>query len=589
MINNRLVDQTYHELKSVCGGLREDYFGLLYIEREHHLDRERAINQIAFGGNDYGVDGFHFDQDRRNLYIYQFKYSESYSQFKGSMQRLIDLGVQQIFATPNRDNSKNQILLQLRACLLDNRSVIDQIYFRFVFTGNPDEAERSPVLESLREHLEDKRYLIEQFFPSRSVQMVVDFRSSSGRVGSLRVPRADTVFTIPFTESLTATGPNAEQMHLCFIRLIDLAQMHSSLGSLFFDQNIRYGLGQSEAVNKAISRALRQIVIEKDQHPSTFSFNHNGITLYAQTFEKLDGKCRITAPRLLNGAQTVTTVSAFKQENKDNPKFLEGAEVFQNIRVLCKIITNAEQKFVTRVTINNNRQNPVEPWNLHANDMIQLELQDKLREDVKIYYERQENAFDQLSTEDLNDYGIQEDSKAMQMLKLTQTFLLSDGQISRISEMRRVFEDERTYDQVFRQGRLRADSRHIVLCYKIERKLRLLTKSIEEKGQEKYWFVSRARSLLWALLCQGILNHVELESIARNYGSSLIVPAGFTELLTLIATTRVRPLLASLMQDPDYKAKVDEGNLGFLRSDRAFEKCMSLAYEKWGWVHKKLV
>ena len=30
---------------------------------------------------------------------------------------------------------------------------------------------------------------------------------------------------------------------------------------------------------------------------------------------------------------------------------------------------------MTRVTINNNRQNPVEPWNLHANDDIQLELQ----------------------------------------------------------------------------------------------------------------------------------------------------------------------------------------------------------------------
>jgi hypothetical protein len=30
------------------------------------------------------------------------------------------------------------------------------------------------------------------------------------------------------------------------------------------------------------------------------------------------------------------------------------------------------------------------------------------------------------------------------MLKLTQTFLLTDGLISRLSEMRRVFEDDKT-------------------------------------------------------------------------------------------------------------------------------------------------
>jgi hypothetical protein len=91
------------------------------------------------------------------------------------------------------------------------------------------------------------------------------------------------------------------------------------------------------------------------------------------------------------------------------------------------------------------------------------------------------------------------------MLKLTQTFLLTDGQISRVSEMRRVFEDDRLYDQVFRQARLKADSRHILLCYKIQFRLRKLANEIAQKGQSKYWFISRARYLLWALLCQGLL------------------------------------------------------------------------------------
>ena len=178
-----------------------------------------------------------------------------------------------------------------------------------------------------------------------------------------------------------------------------------------------------------------------------------------------DGQSNLTAPRLLNGAQTVTTVAGFLEKNKDNPALDKGKDLYESIRVLCKIITDADQKFVTRVTVNNNRQNPVEPWNLHANDIIQLELQDRFRLDLKIFYERQENAFDQLTTEDLEDYGIKEESRAIQMLKLTQTFLLTDGNISRLSEMRRVFEDDRVYDHVFRASRLKADSRQMLLCY----------------------------------------------------------------------------------------------------------------------------
>lgn len=588
MITNRHIDQVFSDLRSNCGGVREDYFGLLYLEQEHKVSREKAVNQIAFGGNDYGVDGFHFDQEKRNLYLFQFKYSESHALFKDSLLRLIDSGMQRIFVEPNKDDFKNQVLSQLRSCLLENRSIIDQICFRFVFTGDAGEAERSTVLDRLREDLENKKYLVDQFFEERKVGFVVEFRSASGRVGGVRNPRLKTSFNIPLTELVEMDGPVGQKMHIGFIRLSDLRQMHKDLGPRFFDNNIRYGLGESEAVNRAISNALKQIVLDQTEHPGTFTFNHNGVTLFAENLVPCDNGFQLTAPRLLNGAQTVTTLAGFLNKNKDNPKLNEGRAAYEDIRVLCKIITKADQKFVTRVTINNNRQNPVEPWNLHANDLIQLELQDKFQEDVGVYYERQENAFNQLSVEDLEDYGIKEESKAIQMLKLTQTFILVDGQISRISEMRRIFEDDRTYEQVFRQSRLRADSRHILLCYKVQFRLRKLAYEITQMGQNKYWFITRARYLLWALLCQGLLNREDLEHIADDYGTSMSLPVGYTDILIHLATTRVRPLLAELMRDKDYIDKVREENLSFLRTDKAFDKCMEIAYRKWSWVQKKL-
>jgi len=588
VINDRLIDQACSDLRSTCGGVREDYFGLLYLEREHRVPRAKAINQVAFGGNDYGLDGFHFDEQRRNLYLFQFKYSDSHSQFKSSLQRLIEDGIDRIFLSPNKDDAKNQILLQLRSCLVENRAIIEQICFRFVFTGDPEEAERSKVLDKLREDLENKKYLVDQFFGERKVGFVVEFRSASGRVGVVRDPRQSTIFNVPLTDRVVVKGPAGEKMHICFVRLADLNRMHRDLGQRFFDSNIRYGLGESEAVNRAISNALKQIILDRSEAPGVFAFNHNGITLFAERVEHRDGHSQLTAPRLLNGAQTVTTVAGFLEKNKDNPNLAQGKDAYEEVRVLCKIITDADQKFVTRVTVNNNRQNPVEPWNLHANDLIQLELQDKFRLDLQIYYERQENAFDQLSTEDLNDYGIREESKAIQMLKLTQTFLLTDGNISRLSEMRRVFEDDRVYDHVFRSSRLKADSRLILLCYKVQFRVRKLAYEIEQKGQNKYAFIHRSRYLLWALICQGLLNHDELEDIAENFGRAMTMPADCTELLSYLATARVRVLLSALMEHPDYREKVVEGNLSFLRTDRAFEECMELAHKKWRWVHKKL-
>ena len=118
--------------------------------------------------------------------------------------------------------------------------------------------------------------------------------------------------------------------------------------------------------------------------------------------------------------------------------------------------------------------------------------------------------------------------------------------------------------------------------------MRKLAYEIEQKGQNKYAFIHRSRYLLWALICQGLLNHDDVEDIAEDFGKSMTMPADYTELLSYLATARVWILLSALMERPNYREKVADGNLSFLRTDRAFEECMELAHKKWRWVHKKL-
>lgn len=584
-ITDQAIDQAYSDLKGTCKGVRNDYFGLVYIENEFNLPRDEAVNLVAFGGNDYGVDGFYFDRERKNFYLFQFKYSESYNLFKGSFQRLTDSGMERIFGAQTQDAKKNDLLEQIHSSLLENQAIIDKVYIHFVFMGDPADAENSSVLDKLREDLENKRHVLDKHF-GKQVTLVIEFRSGKAKkTGAVSHQRKSRTYPVELADCLSSAGPNGQHMLIGFVRLIDLHGMYLDMRQRFFERNIRSALPEEGAVNRALERACRRIVMDGKDEPSVFVFDHNGVTFAAEKVEKLDGTYRVTEPRLLNGAQTITTLARFIEKNADNPLFKENRPRLENMRVICKIITEAADDFIVRVTVNNNRQNPVEPWNLRANDMIQLELQDKFRDDLQIYYERQEEAFGNLGEEALDDIGISA-RKPIELLKLTQTFLVVDGEIDKTTWMRRVFEDDRIYDQVFNQNRLRADSRKILLCYKVQFKLRRLMDDILDKGPNKYGYLNKARPLLWALICQGILNDKDLEKYAEDYGQDMTMPADFTQYLSWLATARCRQLVSDLTSNQENVEKIAEGKFSFLKTNAAYKQCMAFAYKRWKWVEK---
>ncbi len=586
-ITDDAIDQVYSELKNTCKGVRNDYFGLIYLENEFRIPREEVVNLVAFGGNDYGIDGFYFDRDRRNFYLFQFKYSKSYALFKDSFRRLIDAGMSRIFGAQTQDAKKNELLEQLNSSLLENQAVIDKVYVHFVFMGDPAEAEKSFVLDKLREDLENKRYYLDKYF-HRPVTLIIEFRSAQAKkTGAVSHQRTSRTYPIELAESLDSVGPDGQQMLIGFVRLIDLYGMYRDMEQRFFERNIRSALPEEGSVNRALDRAYQRIVVDEKEDPSVFVFDHNGVTFAAEKVEKIDGTYRVTEPRLLNGAQTITTLARFIEKNADNPVYKENRSRLENMRVICKIITAAADDFIVRVTINNNRQNPVEPWNLHANDMIQLELQDKFRDDLQIYYERQEKAFHNLGSEDLDDIGITA-GKPIELLKLTTMYLVVDGEIDKTSWMRRVFEDDKIYNQVFNKNRLNDDSKKVLLCYKIQFRLGRLMYDILDKGPSKYGYLSRARPLLWALICQGVLNDRNIKKLAEDYGQDMTMPADFTEYLSRLATRRCRYLISTLASCKENADKVTEGKFSFLRTQASYKKCMKFAYKKWRWVEKGL-
>ena len=584
-ITDEALDQAFQEHRKATGGVRDDYFGVLYLQKEHGLTRAQALAQVSFGGNDHGIDGYHFDRDRRNFYFFQFKYTESYQAFKGSFQRLIDDGVQRVFDADSQESKPDKMIQQIKATLLENQAIVERVYFHFVFLGEPQVAEQSKVLADQRETLENKKHLIDDFL-DRQVTMAIEFKSArSGAVASTHV-RKTRIYELNVTGQLARDGPDKERMLVGFVRLMELNAIFADLRWQFFERNIRAALAPEESVNVALKTAIRRIAEGRDP-AEVFAFNHNGVTMSAEAVEIQGEQWKVTTPRLLNGAQTVATFNRFLEDNKGNRAVMDRKSTLNDIRVQCRIITKASDQFITTVTINNNRQNPVEPWNLRANDRIQLELADLFIEQVQLLYARHENLLESLTEEDLGTLGVQ-GGKAIEIYRLGQTFAVADGEVDKLSRMRDVFEDDRLYEQLFSQSRKKNDMRKVVLAYKAGLYAGRLVRQVQEMGSNKYDFVRGARNMLWALTVQGMLNDPRIEQRAEQWGRSLSMEMDFRQWLLDIARTNVRLILSDVIEDKAYREKTEEGNYSFLKSSAAFKRAMELAYKRYKWEKRDL-
>lgn len=584
-ITKQALDQAYANFKSKYGGLREDYFAALYLAEEFGKKVEDIAHQVAFGNNDYGFDAFYVDAARRNLYLYQFKWTTSHSQFKDTFKRLISAGMERVFGNPQQDPKTNEVLLQLKSALHENQALIDRVYIRFVFNGDPAAAEQSDVLDSLREDLESKKYLIDGYFAGRDVTLTIQFISNETKKKTHGTSWKTHRYDLAFPSCIESRTERGELLHVGFVSLYDLWQMYREMGHRLFERNIRAGLSDERPVNRALRGAFKD-VLDNKAIPHAFVFNHNGVTIFAEKMDFVDDRAVLTEPRVLNGAQTITSFAKFIELNEGNKSLQSGIDRLKAIRVLAKVVSGCEQDFITAVTINTNRQNPVEPVNLRASDEIQLELRDKLRDELKIFYERQDNAFANLSDDELTEMGI-EQYKAIHIRKLAQTFLASQGEIDRMSRLNEVFEGESTYQACFADKFLKSDSRRIVLAYKIHFRINKLANAIAEQGNQ-YAFVIRAKNLLWALLIQGLFNGNKLNGIVETYGQSLTMEADYSEVLKGIASSKVRFILKDAVADQRYKEMLEEEKYSFLRTKAFYQRCMDFAYERYGWTKQAL-
>ena len=396
--------------------------------------------------------------------------------------------------------------------------------------------------------------------------------------------------TVSFSErSSIRTNDGDKAMHVGFLSLMDLYRIYKILGLKFFERNIRAGLDPDSPPNKKIREALHGISVTKDERPEVFAFNHNGVTLAAHHVEFGDGKAVLTTPRLLNGAQTITSLHHFLQDAEKKPGMAVDQGELESVRVLAKIVeADPYSEFVTTVAVCNNRQNPVKPWMLRANDNIQCDFAARFREALGIFYERQKGAFESMDEDELDRERYEEKIRPIQIELLAQTFLAVQGEIDKMSCLSDIFEREKDYVNTFRRSFLDADLRKIVIAYKVQLCLRSPMRRLAELAPQYLQYpLSRSRNLVWALLVQGILNAPDLSSdLLERFGKRLAKERDFHEYLRNMASAKLLPLVRTVLSESTYKEYLDKEKYSFLRTKALFMRCMDEAYQRYRWTRR---
>lgn len=570
------IESSVRDLGAQFGRVTDDYYGMAFFQHVLQLKKEDALQHNAFGNHDLGVDGYYFDQEQETFRIFQFKNSKSARLFQPSMLQLLNKGIKGIFEDYSQRPAHQPIIDAARQCALRVKDEISQVHVDFVFRGDPAEAEQSAALSDLKAKIEDLAWLTEEFFQDR-IPINVRFLSFDGIQPDTKVPNRFALRMGSYTEM---DGPDGMRMYLGFAPIVDLHAISLVLGRNFLENNIRFALPADGAVNRSLYRTFASIILEQVVDPALFAFHHNGITLSAGSVQRADDGVTISRPRLLNGAQTISTFADFNERNRHAFRTVEAEKRLQLIMLPCRIVVAPTHEEITTITINNNRQNPVQAWQLHANDQIQLQLEDWFK-DEGIPYQRQHRAFSKISAEEWQEKGYTE-TRAIELIRLARTYLAVEGELTRLSHIAEEFENDVSYAKLFGSHRLSFDRRKVILCYKAGFRVNSFVKEIKDRG-EKYEFVSKARDLIYGLVCQAMLNHEAIDEFADEHGHNLSVSPSFTSDLCQLASSKVRFLIRDVTQEREFSDQVSDGKYSFLRSTRAFDRCMKLAVRRHGW------
>jgi hypothetical protein len=359
----------------------------IHLMNQHRIDDHQALDQSSRGGYDEGVDGWYFDERSRELFVYQSKFSSNKSYVLHGFTGLLKAKnwLESVLVEGEIQNKpSNTGLYNLYLTLGKNLQNINKITFVLTSLINGNE------LEDNKEYDNCRRELINS---DLNKKMKTDLRLEEYNFERV-LPLTTKTYTVTRIVGSTIKLPDSSTLDLAYVPLFDLIELYRRKGYLLFQKNIRLSISYTKEAKERLVHPMEEtlrLIGEGKLDPNIFTFYHIGVTIVATKNVAESKDLTLESPSIINGCQTITIADEWIRKLEKEKEY-DKISKLKEIKVIAKVVVGASDDELREITNANNRQNPIENWQLFCNEPIHIEIEDAL-EDLGIFYERQKGKF----------------------------------------------------------------------------------------------------------------------------------------------------------------------------------------------------
>ncbi len=455
------------KVRHALDATEENVVTTIHLMNTHLIDKDTALDQSSLGSNDFGIDCWYYNIKTNHLFIYQSKLSFDNKGYvlKGLKDLLTAL------------NFLERIIIEKEIDKVPTNKAIYNLYIEL--TNKTDDLKRISfiLLSPLNENdLIDDLEWDETEKQIRNSRLFSTICERSGKISleaqEYNFEKAIAISTkkylIKKLESSVIKLRDKSYLEITFIPIYSLVQLYRQRGDILFHKNIRLSLyDYKDAKNRVVTpmgNTLHQICCG-ELSADIFPFYHVGITISATTNSSDSAtEIELETPYIINGCQTITIADHFLRE-LENDKNINAIEKFKQINVLTKVVIGTTDEELKEITNCNNRQNPIDNWQLFSNDPVHIEIEYSVL-NCEILYERQKGKFKLLNKVDIAKNYSKTNNTFIPIEILGQIIALYQGNYQWAAKPSEIFVNKQNHDIIFTKE-IQKYPRDIILCYNL--------------------------------------------------------------------------------------------------------------------------